>query len=663
MEASDIETLCVLGAGSMGHGIAETAAIAGYTVRLRDINEEMVQQGYDQIEWSVNKLVEGGHLESEAAEETLDRITPVVEMEAALEDIDLVIEAVPERMDIKRDVYKEVDEYAPNRAILASNTSSLSITDLGAVTSRPEQVCGLHFFNPPVRMELVEVVAGDETDEAILEAATEFVESIDKTPVLVSKDVPGFVVNRVLVPLLNEAAWLVSEERATIAEVDASAKFGLGLPMGCFELADQIGVDVILDVVEHLHETLGDSYEPGPALVEQVETDEYGKKTGAGFYDYENDGVEISPADSEDDVADRLLAVMANEVAKLVGASVTDAETVDTAVELGGAFPTGPARMADERGLETLCETLKEAKAETDHPRYETEEFLLERATAGGFFESVEQASTTFETLTLEWVGEDGVSEQPTAATPVTAITIDRPSKMNTITPTLLEELDKALDRAVDVGTRAILLTGTGDRAFSAGAEVQTVVGDGNPIEGVTLSRRGQEVFGRLETCPMPVVAAIDGYCFGGGMELATCVDLRLATPDSMFGQPEHNLGLLPGWGGTQRLQRLIGASRAKEIIFTAAHFDAETMEYYGFVNEIVEEGLDERARELALDLAAGPPLAQSLTKRAMDTGWDDLDAGLEVEAQSFGHLMNTEDLAEGLAAFASKRDPDFTGK
>ncbi|MFP9061446.1 3-hydroxyacyl-CoA dehydrogenase NAD-binding domain-containing protein [Natrialbaceae archaeon A-chndr2] len=665
MDASDIETLCVLGAGSMGHGIAEVAAIAGYTVRLRDINDEMVQNGYEQIEWSVDKLVEGGHLEADTGEKTLERITPIVDIESALEDVDLVIEAVPERMDIKRSVYEEVDEYAPEDAILASNTSSLSISELGAVTSRPEQVCGLHFFNPPVRMELVEVVAGDETDETILETAQTFVESIDKTPVLVSKDVPGFVVNRILVPLLNEAAWLVATDEATIAEVDASAKFGLGLPMGCFELADQIGVDVILDVVEHLHDTLGDGYEPGPTLIEQVETGDYGKKTGAGFYDYEDGGVEISPTDSVSAVEDRLLAVMANETAKLVGGDVTDAATVDEAVELGGGFPNGPARMADDRGLEALLETLEDAGEQTGHPRYEVADYLAERATAGGFFDTDSSSEQLeFESLTLEWLGSDGETSEEVTDERVAVVTIDRPAKMNTITPTLLEDLDAALDVAIDSGARSLLLTGTGDRAFSAGAEVQTVVGDGDPLAGAALSRRGQAVFGRLETCPMPVVAAIDGYCFGGGMELATCVDLRLATPDSTFGQPEHNLGLLPGWGGTQRLQRLIGASRAKEIIFTAAHFDGETMSEYGFVNELVDdEDLEDRAGELALELAAGPPIAQELTKRAMDVGWDDLDAGLEVEAQAFGHLMNTDDLAEGLAAFSGKRDPTFEGK
>jgi enoyl-CoA hydratase/3-hydroxyacyl-CoA dehydrogenase len=162
----------------------------------------------------------------------------------------------------------------------------------------------------------------------------------------------------------------------------------------------------------------------------------------------------------------------------------------------------------------------------------------------------------------------------------------------------------------------------------------------------------------------MPVVAGIDGYCLGGGMELATCADMRVASDRSEFGQPEHDLGLLPGWGGTQRLKHIVGEGRAKEIIFTADRFDAETMADYGFVNEVVEVSeFDERAMDLATDLASGPPIAQKYTKRAMLAGRDDTDAGLEVESQAFGHLMNTDDLMEGVTAFMGDGEPNFQGE
>jgi enoyl-CoA hydratase/3-hydroxyacyl-CoA dehydrogenase len=209
-----------------------------------------------------------------------------------------------------------------------------------------------------------------------------------------------------------------------------------------------------------------------------------------------------------------------------------------------------------------------------------------------------------------------------------------------------------------------VLLTGAGDRAFSAGFDASTAsIASG--IDAAEMSRYGQQVFGRLEELPMPVLAAIDGYCLGGGMELATCADVRIASERSNFGQPEHNLGLLPGWGGTQRLRHIVGEGRAKEIIFTARNdYSSEEMADYGFVTEVVaNDEFDDRAWEFARDLAAGPPIAQMFTKRAMLAGRDDTDAGLEVEASAFGHLFETDDVWEGLAAFQQDREPEFEGK
>ena len=211
MELDDINSITVLGAGNMGHGIAEVAALAGYDVTIRDINEEFVQSGYDDIEWSLNKLAEKERISQDEADAALDRVTPLVDIEESVADSDVIIEAVPEKMEIKEDVYREISEYAPERAIFATNTSSLSITDLSEFTDRPGQFCGMHFFNPPVRMDLVEVVSGADTSDETLSTIEELAEDMDKTPIRVRKDSPGFVVNRVLVPLMNEAAWLVHE--------------------------------------------------------------------------------------------------------------------------------------------------------------------------------------------------------------------------------------------------------------------------------------------------------------------------------------------------------------------------------------------------------------------------------------------------------------------
>ncbi len=655
MEMDDINTIAVLGAGNMGHGIAEVAALAGYDVNLRDIKEEFVQDGYEQIEWSLNKLAENEQIGEDEAEAALDRVTPLVDVEEAVGDVDFVIEAVPEKMEIKQDVYNEVEEHAPDRAVFATNTSSLSITDLSEVTDRAERFCGMHFFNPPVRMQLVEVISGAHTDDGTLELTEALAEDFGKTPVRVRKDSPGFIVNRILVPLMNEACWLVHEDEATIEEVDSTTKYDMGLPMGSFELGDQVGNDVSYHVLDYMHEVLGDAYEPCPLLEEKVENEELGKKTGKGFYDYENGGADIPTGAGNESIERRLQAVMANEVAHLVGDDVADPDAIDEAVMLGAGFPEGPAKMADQVGLDELLETLETAHDETGAARYEPAEYLREAAESGGFRGGDEGGDTLdFETVSIEKTDDM-----------VARLTLDRPHRMNTISDDLLDDLSAAIDELeADDEVRSILLSGAGDKAFSAGADVQSMASGASPLEVTELSRTGQQTFGKLESCDMPVVAGIDGYCLGGGMELAACADLRVASERSELGQPEHDLGLIPGWGGTQRLPKIVGEGRAKEIIFTADRYDPETLADYGFVNEVVaNDELDEHAYDLAADLAAGPPIAHRYTKRAMLAGRDDTTAGLEYENQAFGQLASTDDVIEGITAFMGDDEPNFEGK
>ena len=654
MEFDDIETVAVLGAGSMGHGIAEVAALSGFEVNLRDVKEEFVQSGYDDIEWSLEKLAEKERITDDAADDALARVTPYVDVEAAVGDADVVIEAVPEKMEIKKEVFADVEEHLPEEAIIATNTSSLSITELSEVTERPERFCGMHFFNPPVRMQLVEVISGGHTAKETLEVAEELAEAFDRTPVRVHKDSPGFIVNRILVPLMNEACWMVSDKSATMREIDSATKFDMGLPMGAFELGDQVGNDVTYHVLEYMHEVLGEAYEPAPYLEEVVEDERYGKKTGEGFYDYDGDGPDIPTDAGTDEIEHRLVAVMANEVGTLVAEDVSTPADIDEAVMLGAGFPDGPAKIADEVGLEALVETLEELGEETGHPRFEVSEGLREAAAAGGFHGGDDDDGVEFTNIEIRRPGDM-----------VGQIVLDREARMNTITPDLLDEFDEALDLLeTDDEIRSVLVTGTGDRAFSAGADVTSMASSAEPLEAIELSRHGQRVFGRLEKLGMPVVAGIDGFALGGGFELALCCDFRLASERSELGTPEHDLGLLPGWGGTQRLTRIAGFGRAKEIVFTADRYDPETMYDYDVVNEVVPtEEFDERVHEFAADLAAGPPVSQKLTKRAMLRGYEDVEAGLELEAQAFGHLINTDDLMEGITAFMGDREPEFEGE
>jgi enoyl-CoA hydratase/carnithine racemase len=257
-----------------------------------------------------------------------------------------------------------------------------------------------------------------------------------------------------------------------------------------------------------------------------------------------------------------------------------------------------------------------------------------------------------FETLRLE---------QP--AEYLGAVVLDRPDAMNSINDQMLEELAEAVDQLeADDEVRTVMLRGAGEDAFSAGADVQSA-GAMDHRSAVEHSRLGQQVFGRFRDTDLPVVAAIDGHCLGGGLELSMCADLRVASAGSAFGLPEHDLGLLPGWGGSQRLQRLIGESAAKQVVFTAERFPAERMKEFGYLYEVYDENFEEQALDFAADIAAGPPIAQRYTKRAMREGFEDIGAGLELESQAFGHLIDTEDLSAGITAFVTGDDPDFEGK
>lgn len=263
-------------------------------------------------------------------------------------------------------------------------------------------------------------------------------------------------------------------------------------------------------------------------------------------------------------------------------------------------------------------------------------------------------ADHSFETITTDRT-DAGVGE----------ITLDRPERLNSITPTMLSELGEArMAFEEDDQTYALLITGAGDRAFSTGAEITSTLVDCDNAEAEELARQGQETFGRFLDSDLPVLAAISGYCLGGGMELAMACDLRIAAVDATFGLPERDLGIVPGWGGTQRLAPIIGEGRAREMILTGNQYEATTMEDYGFLTEVVEPAeLSVRARELAADLAGGPPLAYSVFKETMQAGRDDREAGLAAEAQALAKTVTSTDFERGLEAFDSDENPEFQGE
>jgi len=284
-----MKKVVVLGAGTMGAGIALVAAQAGFQVILRDVSETLVQKGLKIIDKILNKAVEKGKMSAEDKSGILGNLKGVYdanELAEELKDTDLIIEAIVENMAIKKSVYKEFDAQCPEKTIFASNTSALSISELASATNRPQNVIGMHFFNPANVMKLVEVIAGAATSNETVELVNNFVKEIGKVPVQV-KESPGFIVNRMLVPLINEAAFIYMEGIATPEDIDAAMKLGANHPIGPLALGDMIGLDVCLAVMETLYTEFADpKYRPCPVLRKMVRAGFLGRKTGKGFYQY-----------------------------------------------------------------------------------------------------------------------------------------------------------------------------------------------------------------------------------------------------------------------------------------------------------------------------------------------------------------------------------------
>lgn len=283
----DIKKVAVIGGGTMGNGITHVFAMNGILVNLVETKQELADKALSTIEKNLDRMVKKEKIDTAEKVETLESITTFTSVEDAVEDVDLVVEAVPENFDLKKQVFSKVDNAAPKRTILATNTSSISITKIAATTSRPEKFIGMHFFNPVPVMKLVEIVKGFETSEETYETVEETSRLLDKTPIPV-EDYPGFVSNRVLMPMINEAIYCVHEGIAEPEDVDSVMKLGMAHPMGPLRLADFIGLDVCLDIMNVLYEGFKDpKYRPCPLLVKMVDAGKLGDKTGEGFFEYD----------------------------------------------------------------------------------------------------------------------------------------------------------------------------------------------------------------------------------------------------------------------------------------------------------------------------------------------------------------------------------------
>ena len=377
----EVKKIAVLGAGAMGHGIAQVAAMAGFDVTMRDIKEEFVNSGMEKIKWSIDKLTQKKKITEEDAKKTLERIKPLVSLKEATEGADFVVEAIPEKLDLKQQTFKEIDGYTPEHAILATNTSALPITEIARATKRPEKVVGMHFFNPPQLMRLVEVVKGDKTSDETINTTVEVAHKFGKETVLCKKDVPGFIANRVTITGSNLVHWMVHKGEYTVEEVDAAAIHKAAMPMGMFGLLDYTGIDIIHSVSKFMGER-EPGFEPCPLIEEKVKKGELGMKTGKGFYTYpEKKWVPLDLPIEKSEKFDSMIPayVGVNMAAELLKDEVATKEDIDKAVKLGFNMPMGFLELADSIGVDAVVSKLKEIEAKYG-PFYKPSPLLEEMA-------------------------------------------------------------------------------------------------------------------------------------------------------------------------------------------------------------------------------------------------------------------------------------------
>jgi enoyl-CoA hydratase / 3-hydroxyacyl-CoA dehydrogenase len=373
-----INNIAVLGSGIMGHGIAQISATNGYKVILRDIEERFLDNAMNKIRWSLDKLVEKNKINKQESDKIYGRIKPIVDLKDALVDVDLLIEAVPEDLNLKKKVYSEVDQFAQESTIYSSNTSTLPISEISQLTSRPDRFIGLHFFNPPQLMKLVEVIPGARTDKSIVDLGTNFVKSLGKDPILCNKDVPGFIVNRIFIPLVHEAAYCLETDSKSMTQIDSSVKFKMFLPMGIFELADYTGLDVIHKATVEMYSRDKKVVNPHPKIEQLFSLGKYGKKSGEGFYSYGDKNYERIPL-SEEEAKQydpiRILSVGINNASWLISNNVCTKEDVELALKLGMGLRKDLFEIGKEYGYEKIIYTLNQLQ-ERDGSFYAPDPYL-----------------------------------------------------------------------------------------------------------------------------------------------------------------------------------------------------------------------------------------------------------------------------------------------
>jgi enoyl-CoA hydratase/3-hydroxyacyl-CoA dehydrogenase len=639
-----IQKVGVIGAGNMGSGIAQKIAQEGIEVIMIDTEDSFVQKGMDNIFNTLKEAVERRIFNEHQVEEILNRVRGTTDLEA-VRDADLVIEVVFEDIDVKKDLFRKLDNLCEPKTVLASNTSSFSITELASVVNRKDRFLGLHFFYHPAKNRLLEVIPGAETSPETVELGNTFSRLIGKTAINV-KDATGFAVNRFFVPWLNEATKLLCENVANIPTIDAVAKTVFKIGMGPFELMNATGIPIAYHSTVNLGAEVSAVYGPSDCLKRQFESGEPWDLGG-----------DVDDSKTEE-IEARLLGTVFMVACKLVEKEVASIEDTDRGAKIGLRWRLGPFEMMNKYGIERSYGFVK---SYVERYPVKMPGILSQQ------YERKENWHISY--VDLEIKGD------------IATITFNRPEVMNAINEEVMHQLDEQFTRAGnDPNVKTIVLEGAG-KAFVAGAEIDYFIKkiDTNKISDIVeFTKYGHSVLQKIDNSEKLVIVKLDGLALGGGAEIALAADMIMATDKATLGFPETGIGIYPGLGGTQRTTKYIGKELAKYLILTGRTIDARTAADIGLVEYVVKPeelesrinnltncgGVNELGQKLSKTVSFKAPLAIKLANTLIDEGSVvNLEEGLKMELEHLTEIFSTKDAHEGLTSVLERRRPVFTGE
>ena len=652
----------VVGAGTMGAEIAQVIAAAGIPVVLVDLDATLAEVGRDRAAQltaaTLAPQVTAGRITREQADRQIAEIVALITTatdHSGFADADIVIEAVPEEIELKQALFAELDAAMPGHAILASTTSALSVSELAAATTRPGQVLGLHFFAPASSTRLVEIVEGLETSPEALATAAAFTAAIRRTAIRCVDD-PGFIVDRVLAAALGELLLAQEQGQLSIAAVDRAVADSGVLPVGPFRHADTAGLDSVLAIAEQLRDAYGDRFHVHAGMVELVSRGELGTKRGRGFY--ENERPRTSGVEDFDaaELIERFTLRALVESCLVLEEGIAGTREIDLGMTAGAGMRTGPFAGADSAGLAQRLAALERA-AERWGERFEPPVILRRLVAQGRVGGAGEQG---FFPRPRPEAGQDGpVKVESRGAVAIAWLDNPPANSLGVEAVHALTEVWRAL--AAQGSVRVVVLASANPTLFCAGADIKGFAS--LDAEGVrAYLQEMHDLLAAMGTSSIVTIAAVNGLAYGGGCELAMGADVRIAARSASFAQPEIKLGIIPGFGGTQRLPRLVGVNKALEMSMTGEPIDGTEAWELGLVNRVVpDHELLDTALAWARRLAGAAPLAIEELKRALCG--PDLQAGLDAEREAFARVFATADAREGAAAFVQRRAPRFNGR